>query len=154
MVLLQPGLFSGYVADSESLNELSMGAPDIVKRADANGGSADIYLSGVGDEEVCVQFRANKDADVHDLKPATSTVFAYYVPELAGGDLVEPSAVTEELEREDGNGEEDDGGSSVSVGDAPVGDEGDDSAAACQGGVTAAMAAVAIAAAVCTAMLC
>ena len=94
MVLLRAGVFSGYAADPASLASLASSAPSVVKRADpAAEGGAEIYLAGVGQEETCVSFRAERSAAVHDLAPATSDMFAYYVPELAGAGSVGADSV-------------------------------------------------------------
>eukprot|EP00240_Pyramimonas_obovata_P000253 CAMPEP_0118924314 /NCGR_PEP_ID=MMETSP1169-20130426/2500_1 /TAXON_ID=36882 /ORGANISM="Pyramimonas obovata, Strain CCMP722" /LENGTH=1526 /DNA_ID=CAMNT_0006865411 /DNA_START=128 /DNA_END=4708 /DNA_ORIENTATION=+ len=84
MVLVTVGCFTGYTPTQESLRTL-LEHPQ-VDRADVSttGNSAEIYLSALHEEELCLTFHAERTAVVYELRPAMTKVAAYYKDTMVG----------------------------------------------------------------------
>ena len=84
MVLLDVGLFTGFVPDEDSLQDIRVEGKGYVQRVDADDRKVVFYLENTDSSEACVIFQALKTHDVKNLRAATSTVQAYYHPEKKG----------------------------------------------------------------------
>jgi len=95
MVLLQVGLFSGYVPLASSLEAARASAPQLLKRVDVTPRGVTFYLErlAAADGGQCVGFDAVQATVVGNLSAASTTIYDYYAPQRAGAVSLAAAAV-------------------------------------------------------------
>ncbi|KAG1650780.1 Alpha-2-macroglobulin-like protein 1 [Nymphon striatum] len=81
MALVTVKMVSGYIPDKKSLKNLKYTIDDF-KRYEVDKNFVNIYFDYLNQTTPCFKFDVIKEIDVEDAKPATVTVFDYYVTEL------------------------------------------------------------------------
>ncbi|KAG1665315.1 Murinoglobulin-1 [Nymphon striatum] len=81
MALVTVKMVSGYIPDKKSLKDLKY-TIDTFKRYEVDKNFVNVYFDYLNQTTPCFKFDVIKEIDVEDAKPATVTVFDYYVTEL------------------------------------------------------------------------
>lgn len=96
MAVITVKLFSGFVADEDSLRALVKDVKN-VKRYDIDGNAVHIYLDAITDKSSCYSFKALREYLVSNLQPVEVTAFDYYEPSFAASKMMAPGASVEKV---------------------------------------------------------
>nr|BAR45604.1 alpha-2-macroglobulin 4 [Ammothea sp. RS-2014] len=82
MAVITVKMISGYIPVKDSLARLKKDKKLNLKRFEVDANYVNFYFDFLGNEKTCFTIHLEKEIDVEDAKPATISVFDYYISEL------------------------------------------------------------------------